>query len=191
MNASLSHIAILTRNAEKAADVCKKSGYEVGAVEDFPSEGTREIYIGSPGDGGLLLLMQDTGPGPYRSAMEKRGPGLHHIAVNVGSIDEYVASLAGSGWLLHPRSLQTLKQSKTVYLARPGLKVLIEVQQINKKSSPKDCNSFISEVFVEGSLDHQRLLNSLAIPGLRIAGKEGAGLLIAGKLFSVAQFTKV
>jgi hypothetical protein len=120
--------------------------------------------------------------------MEKRGPGLHHVAVNVSSIEEYVANLAGSGWLLHPMSLQTLKQSNTVYLARPGLKVLIEVQQVSKKALIKASNCFISEVFVEGALDHQRLLNSLGVPGLCIAGKEGAGLLIAGKLISVEQF---
>ena len=107
----------------------QKAGYEMGPVEDFPSEGTREVYVGPPGGEGLLLLMEAIGPGPYWNAMEKRGPGLHHIAINVASADVFVVDLAGSGWLLHPTSLHTWAHQKVIYLARPGLRVLIEVQQ--------------------------------------------------------------
>jgi len=157
----LSHVAVLVPSAHKAATVCKQAGYELGPVEDFPSEGTREIYVGAPATDGLLLLMEAIGPGPYRNALEKRGPGLHHIAVNVGSIEDYLADLAGSGWLLHPASLHTLVHRKTVYLARPGLRVLIEVQQPDDMSTSSSVQPFISEVHVEGEGEHQRLLDCL------------------------------
>lgn len=186
MQPVLSHVAVLVRAAKRAAEYGQQSGYELGPVEDFPSEGTREIYVGPPGDAGLLLLMEAIGPGPYQRAMEKRGPGLHHIAVNVDSIEDYVADLAGSGWFLHPASLHTLAHRKTVYLARPGLHALIEVQQPGGPGPSPSTVRFVSEVHVEGDPEGQQLLDALRVPGLRLAGKNGAGLVIRGKRVAVA-----
>ncbi len=185
---SLSHVAVLVRSAKDAANVCKASEWELGPVEDFPSEGTREIYVGPSATDALLLLMEAIGPGPYRNALEKRGPGLHHVAVNVASIDDYVASLAGSGWLLHPASLHTLAHRKTVYLARPGLSALIEVQQPGDSSTGRP--RFISDVFIEGDREHERLLDALRVPGLRLAGKEGARLVIGRRRIALADLAR-
>ena len=187
----LNHVAILTKSAENAAALCKKSGYETGPVEDFPAIGTREIYIGSFEKNGLLLLMQAVGPGPYLDALEKRGPGLHHIAVDVDSIESYLSSLAGSGWLLHPQSLHTMKHSKTIYLARPGFKALIEVQEVSQKSLAKPKDLFISDVFIEGGQQQQNLLNSLQVSGLHIALGNGSAIVIDGKRISVADLAMV
>jgi len=102
---------------------------EAGAAEDFPGEGTREAYLGGPGARSRLLLMQalDGAQGPYRRALEKRGPGLHHVALAAPDVEGFVAGLAGSGWLLLPRSLETLRGARTAWLARPGVPALIEV----------------------------------------------------------------
>jgi hypothetical protein len=183
MTSTLSHVALLVRSAATAAERCAALGFDLGPVEDFDSEGTREVYVGPDAGDGLLLLMEAIGPGPYQSALKKRGPGLHHIAVNVTSIDDYVAGLAGSGWLLHPMSLHTLAKRKTVYLARPGLGALIEVQQPRTPSPGKP--RFIAEVFVAGEPGQQRLLDALGVPGLVLAGKDGPGLTIAGKRVDV------
>lgn len=59
------------------------------------------------------------------------------------NLEEYIVSLASSGWLLHPVSIKTMRQSNTVYLARPGFPALIEVQQ-KKKLSDKDL--FVTEI---------------------------------------------
>lgn len=186
MDPSLSHVAVLVPSAKGAAAVCEASEWELGPIEDFREEGTREVYVGPPANEALLLLMEAIGPGPYRNALEKRGPGLHHVAVNVASIDEYVASLAGSGWLLHPASLRTLARRKTVYLARPGLRALIEVQQ---RARSRGRRSFISEVFIDGAREHQRLLDVLRVPGLRVAGKKGAGVVIGARRVALADLT--
>lgn len=76
-----------------------------------------------------LLLMEPIKPGAYQRVLEKRGPGLHHLAIDVLHLEQYIESLAGSGWLLHPVSIKTMKQSQTAYLARPGFPGLIEVQE--------------------------------------------------------------
>lgn len=184
MPPTLHHVAVLVRSAKTAAAQCADAGYEVGPTEDFPSEGTREVYVGPPTDPARLLLMEATGPGPYRTALDKRGPGLHHVAVHVASLETYVASLAGSGWLLHPRSLHTYDHRKAVYLARPGLHTLIEVQQDD--AVEHGGNRFISEIAIVGDVSHERLLSALGVSGLRLAAPNDGSLVIAGRRIPIS-----
>lgn len=123
----LDHVAFLVNSAAAAAEAFEVQGCDVGPVEEFPGEGTREVYIGEPGASGRVLLMEAIGPGPYKSALERRGMGLHHVGLRVADLSGYVAGLAGSGWYLHPVSLATHSGHGTVWLARPGAPVLIEV----------------------------------------------------------------
>ena len=133
MNQVLSHVAILVPSVEKASEYLAQFGFHIGEVEEFEGEGTREIYIESD-KGNSLLLMEALDHGPYRRAFNKRGPGLHHIAIDVLDLNNYIESLSGSGWLMHPMSIKTIAQSKTAYLARPGFPGLIEVQERKKLS---------------------------------------------------------
>lgn len=125
----INHIAFLVRSAEVSAEVLRRNGIHAGPPQDFEGEGTREIYAGGEELSSRILLMQAIGEGPYKSALVKRGPGLHHIAVDVPSLDEFLSGIASSGWLLHPASVKTMSASRTAYLARPGMPMLIEVQE--------------------------------------------------------------
>lgn len=123
-----SHVAILVPSVRKAADYLRQFDFEIGSEEDWDGEGTREVYV-EKDKNNSLLLMEPIKAGAYQRALEKRGPGLHHLAIDVLSMDKFVESIAGSGWLLHPMSLKTIRHSQTAYLARPGFPSLIEVQQ--------------------------------------------------------------
>ena len=125
----ISHLALLVPSVEKAAEVARRAGLPVGPTEDFEGEGTREIYVGGDGHDSSLLLMEPFKEGAYSRAMTKRGPGLHHIAIDVLNIDEFIGGLSSTGWLLHPKSLLTIKKTQTAFLARPGFPMLVEVQQ--------------------------------------------------------------
>lgn len=126
----VNHVAVLVPSVEKAATAFEPLGFQIGPVEEWESEGTREIYVGdSATQSSLLLLMEPLKAGAYRRAMEKRGPGLHHLAIDVLDLASFVDGLTGTGWYLHPRSLHTVKKTQTAYLARPGMPMLIEVQQ--------------------------------------------------------------
>ena len=130
MKSVLNHVALLIPNAVKTGEYLKSFDFKVGAAGEWEGEGTLEIYVGDlSSQMGNLLLMQPMKEGAYTRAMAKRGSGLHHIAVDVLDLEEYVDKLSGSGWLLHPKSLKTIKHSQTAYLARPGVPTLIEVQQ--------------------------------------------------------------
>lgn len=136
-----SHVAILVPSVRKAAVHLQQFDFQIGPEEIWDGEGTKEIYVEREKNNSLLL-MEAVKPGAYRRALEKRGPGLHHLAIDVLNLESYIESLAGSGWLLHPMSVKTMKQSQTAYLARPGFPGLIEVHQ---------CNELIERpLFVEG-----------------------------------------
>lgn len=122
------HVAVLVPSVRKAADFLRQFDFQIGKEEVWDGEGTREIYI-EKDKSNSLLLMEPIKSGAYQRAMDKRGPGLHHLAIDVLNLENYIESLAGSGWLLHPMSIKTMKHSQTAYLARPGFPALIEVQE--------------------------------------------------------------
>lgn len=123
-----SHVAILVPSVRKAADYLRQFGFQIGKEEEWDGGGTKEIYI-EHDKANSLLLMEPIKHGTYQRAMEKRGPGLHHLAIDVLNLENYLESLTGSGWLLHPISIKTMKQAQTVYLARKGFPALIEVHE--------------------------------------------------------------
>lgn len=129
--------------------------------------------------------MEPIADGAYRRAMEKRGPGLHHIAIDVLDLEAYISYLSGTGWLLHPRSIETLKATRTVYLARPGIPMLIEVQERDRFSeAPK----FIERVCLPLPNEQFRIMNSLRARELTLSPDDKLRLLVGGEFEINAEF---
>lgn len=173
MICSPSHVAVLVPSVLKAADYCRQLGFEVGEEDVFPE--TREIYV-QGSERNALLLMEAADTGSYRRALQKRGPGIHHLAIDVLDLDEFLSSIAGSGWLLHLNSLQTMREFRTAYLARPGFPALIEVQE---KAELMDGPLFVDAVSLPFDPAFTRLVKSVGlgqtvapgIPSLSLRGK--------------------
>ena len=140
------HIALLVTDLEKTLETLNPD-WHFGKIDTFPAEGTKEIYIGPPNATGKLLLIEPIGAGPYQNALEKRGAGLHHIAINVPDCRAYADKIAGSGWYLHPSSLTTFHTYQTIWFARPATPLLIEVAQ-RKPLAQSDQVDFISKIEV-------------------------------------------
>jgi hypothetical protein len=129
MTIKLDHIAILTTSLEKCIDQLPV-GFSPQEIEIQPAEGTREQYVSTlSADGPALLLLEPIQPGPYQTALEKRGPGLHHLGCTTDSLDEAVAHFSTTGLLLHPVSLKSYTRD-TVWLCRPGVPYLIELYRV-------------------------------------------------------------
>lgn len=138
MKSALNHVALLVPSVDQAATALAPFGHKIHDAAEWEGEGTREIYVGDfEIHMATLLLMEPIKEGAYTRAMKKRGPGLHHLGIDVLDLEGFIDEIAGSGWLLHPKSLHTIKHSKTAYLARPGVPTLIEVQQREKISVQK------------------------------------------------------
>lgn len=162
MKSVLNHIALLVPNAVKSAEYLRQFDFKIGPVEKWDSGGTLEIYVGDlKSEMANLLLMEPTKEGAYTRAMAKRGTGLHHVGIDVLDLETYIDGLSGSGWLLHPKSLKTIKQTQTAWLARPDMPTLIEVQQCD---TLKDSPLFISNLMIPSlSAFNLKMFNSLGL----------------------------
>lgn len=157
---SPSHVAVLVPSVRKAADFFRKFDFEIGKEDLFEGEGTREIYV-EYGKVNSLLLMEPTKPGSsYQRALDKRGPGIHHLAIDVLDLEKFISGLAGSGWLLHPNSIHMMKHVGTAYLARPGFPGLIEVQQKEKLQRGVP---FVSQVSLPIDKSHSKLVEAIGL----------------------------
>lgn len=156
----LNHIALLVRSVDQAANILAKYGFLIGSKEEWDGEGTAEIYVGNTDWSAKLLLMGPVKVGAYSKAMEKRGPGLHHIAIDVSDLEEYILALAGSGWYLHLKSLESIKKTRTAWLARPGTAMLIEVQE---RQDFEDTPSLIKRIEIPLSDRERSMVNALAL----------------------------
>ena len=64
-------------------------------VAEERAEGFVERML--PAGDSFVQLLEATGPGVVGRFLERRGPGLHHIAVEVSDLDEAVADLLARG----------------------------------------------------------------------------------------------
>lgn len=121
------HIAFLTQNLQQQSDAlpafCHKQ-----AIERFPAEGTQEQYIVLEKASPKLLLLQPIAEGPYARALQKRGPGLHHLGAITPSLEARIPELVAWGLRLHPISIQSLHQG-VAWLCHSDLPFLIELTE--------------------------------------------------------------
>lgn len=172
---SQSHVAILVPSLRKAAEALGQLKFKIGEEESF--EETREIYVQGD-ERNALLLMEPKAKGSYRKALEKRGPGLHHLAIDVLALESFLQSLSGSGWLLHLNSLRTIKELRTAYLARPGFPGLIEVQEKKKLG---DGPLFVEKVSLRLEAGHASLLAAIGLESLLGAAKGQPSVTLRGR----------
>jgi hypothetical protein len=164
---SPSHIAVLVPSVDKAAEQLQKFNFQIGEKEEFQE--TFEIYVHGE-KRNSLLLMEAKSSGSYHEAFKKRGPGLHHVAIDVLDLNMFLESLTGSGWLLHLNSLKTIQDYKTAYLARPGFPAIIEVQQ--KKELSKS-PLFIEALTAPLNAQHLKMVQAIGLSDMFLPQADG------------------
>lgn len=93
----IDHLGVATADIEGALlfwrDVL---GLELGHAEEVAEQRVRVAML--PLGESRLELLEPTGPdSPVAKFLEKRGPGLHHVAVRVHDIRETLANLKAKG----------------------------------------------------------------------------------------------
>ena len=91
------HIGIATPRLEEALKFWQQAlGLEVTHTEEVAEQGVRVamLPVGEP----RVELLEPTGPtSPVAKFLEKRGPGIHHVAVRVADIRASLARLKAEG----------------------------------------------------------------------------------------------
>lgn len=103
----IDHIAVLVDDMEKSLAFWRDGlGMELTHVEDVPAENSQVAFL--PVGGGEIELVKptsnDSGLARY---LEKRGPGMHHICLEVDDIVEMLERLKEKGIQLINETPQT------------------------------------------------------------------------------------
>jgi len=185
MKIILDHIALVVNSVDQSIQKLKNYNFAIGEVNEYPSEGTKEVYIANQHEYGKLLLMEPISAGPYQKALQQRGAGLHHIAINVESIEKYLELLSGSGWYLHLHSFSSLKYG-TAWLARANTPLLIEVHQVEQCSDVKSADLMIVTIGINFPIT-SLLLDSLQIKELVRSTESEMRFMIEDKYYNLSE----
>lgn len=93
----IEHIGIATRSIEESLSFWRDAlGLEVKHTETVEEQGVRVAML--PAGEPRVELLEPTGPdSPVARFLEKRGPGIHHVAVRVADIRAALARLKAEG----------------------------------------------------------------------------------------------
>ncbi len=90
------HIGIAVKNLEEAIDLYKKLGFEVKEIEEVEEQKVRVAMLPA-GESRIELLEATSDDSPIAKFIEKRGEGIHHIAINVSDIEKALENAKKSG----------------------------------------------------------------------------------------------
>ena len=190
MKIEFDHVGVLVTSVQCGLDSLRANNWPIGKIDEFLAEGTREVYVGPGSTSGRLLLIEPIGAGPYQQALAKRGPGLHHLAINVDDALEFTAHISGSGWYLHPTSLGTFAKYKTLWLARPGVPLLVEVVQ--RSDIPESgSDEFINRIEVPLPERKPPLAGALGLDQLQPAPEPDVFITIAAERRRLADLVEL
>ena len=93
----IDHIAIAVDNVEESAKVYQQAlGVDNVEFETIESEGVKVAIIEL--ENGRIELMQPTNDSsPIKKFLDKKGPGLHHMALDTDNIEGEVERMEGCG----------------------------------------------------------------------------------------------
>ena len=89
----LHHVAFAHRTDSTPALLADLLGVPCASTEDAEGFVERMLPVGDSN----LQLLEATGPGVVDRFLERRGPGLHHIAVEVSDLEAAIADLLSRG----------------------------------------------------------------------------------------------
>ncbi len=90
------HIGIAVQDLEQAAQPYLKLGYVLEATDTVESQGV-EVWMLQSGHSRLELLSATRPDSAIAKFIEKRGPGMHHIALATANIQAELHRMAAEG----------------------------------------------------------------------------------------------
>lgn len=93
----IEHIGIAVANLEESIGYYEKVlGLKCYAIEDVPDQKVRTAFF-RVGDAKIELLESTDPEGPIGKFIEKRGPGIHHLAFAMDNVAESLKQVADQG----------------------------------------------------------------------------------------------
>jgi methylmalonyl-CoA/ethylmalonyl-CoA epimerase len=132
MKAVLDHVGIAVRDIDEARRFYQETlGLEIDPPEDVASQRVRAHFV-PVGESALELLEATAPDSAIAKFVDKRGPGLHHVALRVDDIRAALADLKARGIRLIDEQPRPGAHHSLVAFLHPASTqgVLVELKQI-------------------------------------------------------------
>jgi methylmalonyl-CoA epimerase len=97
MSPKINHVAIVVENIEQALEVYRDAiGLPLEQIAEEPAEQVRVAFLPTP-SGEIELIQPTTADSGVAKFLAKRGEGLHHICLEVESIEATVHEMTTRG----------------------------------------------------------------------------------------------
>jgi methylmalonyl-CoA/ethylmalonyl-CoA epimerase len=116
----IDHIAIAVEDLERATEIWRdQMGLRVGAREVVASQGV-EVQMMHAGETRVELVCPIDSDSPIRSFLDKRGPGLHHLALAVDDCTQAIEHAQSQGSrMIHSQPQPGAHQTRIAFV-HPG-----------------------------------------------------------------------
>jgi methylmalonyl-CoA/ethylmalonyl-CoA epimerase len=144
MKARLDHIGIAVANLDEALAFYRDAlGLEIDPAEEVPSQRVRAHFI-SMGESALELLEATSEDSPIAKYLKKRGPGLHHITLQVEDITAALSELGTRGVRLIDERPRPGAHGSLVAFIHPSSAhgVLVELKQVASTEETEATETF-------------------------------------------------
>lgn len=128
----INHVAIVVEDMEKSLGFWRDAlGLELHELRDVPAEASQVAFL--PVAGSEIELVQpttdDSGIAKY---LAKRGPGMHHVCLEVDDIEGMMTALKGKGVILINEEARVATDGKKYAFIHPKSTggVLVELYQL-------------------------------------------------------------
>lgn len=131
----IDHIAILVDDMEKTLGFWRQAlGMEVSDIQDVPTEAAQIAFLPTGGSE-IELVRPTTDDSGLAKYLEKRGPGMHHVCLEVDDIAGMLRQLEGQGIQLINDEPRTAADGRKYAFIHPKSTngVLVELYEIPPK----------------------------------------------------------
>ena len=130
----ISHIGIAVKDMEEALSVFRDGiGLEVTSTDEVKTQKVRVAFL-PVGETRFELLEPTQDDSPIAKYLEKRGEGIHHIALKVTNIEESLAALKAKGVkLINEEPVPGAHGTRVAFLHPKGTRgVMLELVEENE-----------------------------------------------------------
>lgn len=128
----INHVAVVVDDMEKALSFWRDAlGMDLHELRDVPAEKSQVAFLPLPGSE-VELVQPTTADSGIAKYLAKRGPGMHHICLEVDDIEGMLAQLKEKGTRLINDEPRTAADGKRYAFIHPESTsgVLVELYQI-------------------------------------------------------------
>lgn len=128
----INHVAVVVEDMEKALSFWRDAlGMELHGVRDVPAEKSQVAFLPLPGSE-VELVQPTTDESGIAKFLAKRGPGMHHLCLEVDDIEGMMSQLKSKGVRLINEEPRTAADGKKYAFIHPESTsgVLVELYEI-------------------------------------------------------------